>query len=161
MDDERQAIASLDLNSNEFFAKAKIVIEEHGMPIQVPMRRFDEEMLMRDGTIVLNAYMERYLFVLMNTSSSQRIQCQACNRSHWFRQRSIDPSRPPDLHGLCEECGYWLVNMTALNVPVAEVHKWIASHGTVNPAELLRDRVETMIRNGEITMRQIPKEGQK
>lgn len=152
----RVAVANLDLASSEFFEKARLVVQDKDMPLQVPMRRFDEELRGEDGVVIEKAFLERYLFVLLNTSTSQRSVCQACNRYHWFRQQAIDLSHEKDRTGLCEECGYWLVNMTMLDVPGEEVKRWLGSRGEVNPAEVLREWVETLIKKGEMVVHQEP-----
>ncbi len=138
---EKKLVPVIDLDSTDFVEKVLYSLEKTGSVNTSFIT------IAGDGR---EEAMNNFLFLLMNSKSSQRKHCKACGGSHWTFVRDFEPKEEKDAGCLCSKCGSIMVIMTLCKVNKDDIINWIKSEGEINPFDLIRDGVDSMIKTGEI-----------
>jgi len=139
--DKKNYIAEIQLDSKDFIKKVEYALNKvDGVTTTIGNLSGRRKML------------ENFTLLLMNTKSSKRKHCLACNGYHYYFKANFESETEKDLTGLCPQCGNILVLLTLFKADESRIKEWMTCKGSINPHELLRDAVEVMIKSGEIVL---------
>lgn len=138
----KSIVPILSLSSEEFQKKVLMSLRECNY-VNVETCCFIDPSLDKEG--------DRFLFVLGNAKCSKRKLCLACNGYHHIFCRELEISAKEDESCLCIPCGHLLSMMSRLEVDKDKVVAWMQSRGSINPIDILQDKLEQMIQEKKIS----------
>lgn len=139
-------ILGIDLDSDEFEEKVGIALTDaDGMSTIIPnmMGREQKEL-------------QNFLFLLGNTRSSNMKHCKACGANHYIFIKDFEPKSDKATTCLCPQCSNIGLLMVFFKMDGQRIKEWMLSEGKIDPYTLMRDGVDTFIKEGKITVEQRP-----